>query len=56
MLWASSDFYKHFDRTIWADALQHVAVDYGAGIEVEDYYPQALVEAIEPPGPWRRLW
>lgn len=56
MLWASSDFYKHFDPAIWADALQAVAVDYGAGIEVKDYYPQALADAVEPPGPWRRMW
>ncbi|MGX5839756.1 hypothetical protein ACWGTI_03415 [Mesorhizobium sp. ArgA1] len=56
MLWASSDFYRHFDPTVWEDALQGIAIDYDAGIEVDDYYPQALVDAVEPPGPWRRMW
>lgn len=56
MLWTSSDFYRHFDPAIWRDALRGVAADYGAYVEVEDCYPQAMADALEPPGPWRRVW
>lgn len=56
MIWASSDFYRHFDPEIWAEALESIAVDYNAGIEVADMYPQALADAVEPPGPWRRVF
>ncbi|MBB6407651.1 hypothetical protein [Mesorhizobium sangaii] len=55
MIWASSDFYRHFDPEIWAEALESIAVDHNAGIEVADYYPRALADALEPPGPWRRM-
>ena len=56
MLWATSDFYKHFDPELWADALEGIAIDHNAAIEVADYYPQALADALEPPGPWRRMF
>ncbi|WP_192177672.1 hypothetical protein [Mesorhizobium amorphae] len=56
MIWASSDFYKHFDPETWADALESIAVDYNAGIEVADMYSQALADALEPAGPWRRVF
>ncbi|MET3521462.1 hypothetical protein [Mesorhizobium abyssinicae] len=56
MLWASSDFYKHFNPEIWAEAIESIAIDHNAGIEVADMYPQALSDALEPAGPWRRMW
>ncbi|RUU11038.1 hypothetical protein EOD10_19430 [Mesorhizobium sp. M7A.T.Ca.TU.009.01.3.2] len=56
MIWATSDFYKHFDPEIWADALECIAVDFNAGVEVADCFPEALADAIEPAGPWRRMF